>query len=496
MMGQRRRGQERLFYEFSLDEIVPADHMVRRIDAVLDTSWVHRELAPFYSSLGRPSIDPELMIRMLIVGYVFAICSEREICRDVQVNLAYRWFCGLGLEDSVPNHSVFSRARSERFRDSDILRTLFEQVVMSCIKAGLVGGQCFAVDASLIQADANKQRSIPGADWNRQRSLDTASRAVKDYVETLDDAAFGAASDVVPKFVSPCDPASQWTGAHKGPAFFAYADNYLIDTKHTVIVDVEASRAIRPAEVGAARTMIERTEDCFGMKPGQLAGDTVYGAAPMLAWLVKEKGIEPHIPVFDKSARKDGTLSRADFTFDADQNIYICPQGKRLTTTGRVHQGRTLYYRASKLDCDACPLKPKCCPKAPSRRIPRDIDEDARDLARSLAGTPAFEQSRRDRKKVEMAFAHLKRIFGLGRLRLRGPRGAQDEFLLAATAQNLVKLARKIARPPPLVVACALRQSQAACPMDEGICAKALKLPRQSRARPKTTLNFNNACTV
>ena len=496
MMGQRRRGQERLFYEFSLDEIVPADHMVRRIDAVLDTSWVHRELAPFYSSLGRPSIDPELMIRMLIVGYVFAIRSEREICRDVQVNLAYRWFCGLGLEDSVPNHSVFSRARSERFRDSDILRTLFEQVVMSCIKAGLVGGQCFAVDASLIQADANKQRSIPGADWNRQRSLDTASRAVKDYVETLDDAAFGAASDVVPKFVSPCDPASQWTGAHKGPAFFAYADNYLIDTKHTVIVDVEASRAIRPAEVGAARTMIERTEDCFGMKPRQLAGNTVYGAAPMLAWLVKEKGIEPHIPVFDKSARKDGTLSRADFTFDADQNIYICPQGKRLTTTGRVHQGRTLYYRASKLDCDACPLKPKCCPKAPSRRIPRDIDEDARDLARSLAGTPAFEQSRRDRKKVEMAFAHLKRIFGLGRLRLRGPRGAQDEFLLAATAQNLVKLARKIARPPPLVVACALRQSQAACPMDEGICAKALKLPRQSRARPKTTLNFNNACTV
>jgi hypothetical protein len=367
---------------------------------------------------------------------------------------------------------------------------------MSCIEAGLVGGRSFAVDASLIQADANKQRSIPGADWNRQRSLDTASRAVMDYVETLDDAAFGAASEVVPKFVSPSDPASQWTGAHKGPAFFAYADNYLIDTKHTVIVDVEASRAIRPAEVGAARTMIERTEERFGMKPGQLAGDTVYGAAPMLAWLVKEKGIEPHIPVFDKSARKDGTLSRAHFRFDADQNIYICPQGKPLTTTGRVHQGRTLYYRASKFDCDACPLKPKCCPKAPSRRIPRDIDEDARDLARSLAGTPAFEQSRRDRKKVEMAFAHLKRIFGLGRLRLRGPRGAQDEFLLAATAQNLVKLARKIARPPPLAVACALHQDQLANPMSESACAKAVKLPRQGRARPNATLNFNNACTV
>jgi len=223
MMGRQTRGQEQLFYEFSLDEVVPADHLVRRIDAVLDTSWVHRELAPYYSALGRPSIDPVLMIRMLIVGYVLAIRSEREICRDVQVNLAYRWFCGLGLEDSIPNHSVFSRARCERFRDSDLLRTVFEHVVMSCIDAGLVGGRNFAVDASLIEADANKQRSIPGAEWNRQRNLGTASRAVKEYVETLDDTAFGAATDVVPKFVSPSDPAAQWTGAHKGPAFFAYA---------------------------------------------------------------------------------------------------------------------------------------------------------------------------------------------------------------------------------------------------------------------------------
>ena len=216
MMGRQTRGQDQLFYDFNFEAVIPADHLVRRIDAVLDTSWVHGELAPYYSALGRPSIDPELMIRMLIVGYVFAVRSERELCRDVQVNLAYRWFCGLGLEDRVPNHSVFSRARSERFRDSDPLRTVFEHVVMSCMDAGLVDGHSFAVDASLIEADANKQRSIPGSEWNRQRNLDTASRAVKEYVETLDDAAFGAASEVIPKFVSPSDPASQWTGATKG----------------------------------------------------------------------------------------------------------------------------------------------------------------------------------------------------------------------------------------------------------------------------------------
>jgi len=272
---------------------------------------------------------------------------------------------------------------------------------------------------------------------------------VKEYLATLDDTAWGAASDVVPKFVSPSDPAAQWTGAHKGPAFFAYSDNYLIDVKFGVIVDVEASRSIRQAEVGAAKTMIERTEERFGLKPDRLVGDTAYGAAPMLNWLVEEKGIAPHIPLFDKSKRDDGTFSRSDFQYDPTSDVYHCPGGKQLGTSGTVHEGKTLLYRASKLDCDVCPLKPQCCPKEPSRKIPRDIHEHARDVARSLAGTEGFEQSRRERKKIEMRFAHLKRILRLGRLRLRGPRGTQDEFVLAAIAQNLRWLASLVARPPP-----------------------------------------------
>src|SRR5712692_2038787 len=264
MMGRLKHEQEQLFYEFQLDDVVPDDHLVREIAAVLDLSWVRAELASYYSPLGRPSIDPVLMIRMLIVGYVFAIRSERLLCREVQVNLAYRWFCGLSIEDTIPDHSAFSRARNERFRDSDIFRRVFERVVDACIAAGLVGGEGFAVDASLIVADANKQRSIAGQDWRRDRDPARSSRAVKEYLATLDDTAWGAASDVVPKFVSPSDPAAQWTGAHKGPAFFAYSDNYLIDVKFGVIVDVEAARAIRQAEVGAAKTMIERTEELLG----------------------------------------------------------------------------------------------------------------------------------------------------------------------------------------------------------------------------------------
>src|SRR5271163_1078371 len=276
MMGWLGQDQAQLFYSFCLEVVVPDDHQVRAIASVLDLSWVYGELSPHYPALGRPSIDPVLMIRMLILGYAFGLRSERLLCREVRVNLAYRWFCGLSIEDKIPDHSVFSRARNERFRDSDVFRQVFERVVAACIEAGLVGGEGFAVDASLIQADANKCRSIPGGEWDKDIDPETARRAVKEYLATLDDPAYGAASEVTPKFISPSDPAAQWTGALRSAAFFAYADNYLIDVKFGIIMDVEASRAIRQAEVGASRTMIERTEACFGIKPEWLAADTAY----------------------------------------------------------------------------------------------------------------------------------------------------------------------------------------------------------------------------
>ncbi len=455
MMGDRLVMQESLFYQFRLDDHVPADHMLRAIDRFVDLAGLRQHLASFYSVTGRPSIDPELTIRMLLVGYCFGIRSERRLCEEVHLNLAYRWFCRLGLNGEVPDHSTFSKNRHGRFRDSDAFRHVFEGVVSRCIKEGLVGGEGFAVDASLIAADANKQRSISRAEHTDWRSLAGGRRAVREYIDTLDQAAWGAASETVPKFVSPADPAAQWTGAHKGHAFFAYADNYLIDLKAAVIVDVEATRAIRQAEVGAARTMIERTADRFGLKPKRLAADSAYGSAPSLHWLVESKGIAPHIPVFDKSRRDDGTFSRSDFQFDEANDLYTCPTGNRLTTRGTIVNDDQILYRASKFDCAPCPLKVRCCPKEPVRKIPRSIFERSRDVARSLVGTELYERSRRERKKIEMLFAHLKRIIGLRRLRLRGPAGAKDEFLLAATAQNLRKLAKLIVPTRPQRLAAA-----------------------------------------
>lgn len=452
MMGRQSADQGQLFYEFRLGDRVPADHLLRRIDVIVAAALadLHQKLAAHYSHTGRPSIDPELLIRMLLVGYCYGIRSERRLCEEIQDRLTFRWFCRLDINDPVPDHSTFSKNRHGRFRESDILRHVFERVVLACIASDLVGGQGFAVDASLIEADANKGRSLPGAEWfGTKIDPKTANHAVKEYLARLDDAAFGAATEVVPKFVSPVDPAAQWTGAMKTAAFFAYADNYLIDVKFGIILDVEASRAIRQAEVGAARTMIERTEARFGLKPDLLAADTAYGSAPMLDWLVEEKGIAPHIPVLDKSARYDGTFARSDFRYDVRRDVYICPAGKQLRTTGTVSADNALRYRGAKRDCSACPLKLRCCSNSPVRKVVRDVNEASRDVARAIATTEAYAQSRRDRKKVEMLFAHLKRILRLDRLRLRGPNGAHDEFLLAATAQNLRRLARVLLRPPP-----------------------------------------------
>ena len=189
-MGRRRQEQGQLFYAFDLEAVVPEDHQVRQIAAVLDLSWVRTELAPHYSHTGRPSIDPELMIRMLLVGYCLGIRSERRLCEEVHLNLAYRWFCRLGLDGKVPDHSTFSKNRHGRFRASNILRQLFESIVERCMAEGLVSANGFAVDASLIAADANKQRSVPSSDWDPAEIKDDACRAAREYLATLDDAAF------------------------------------------------------------------------------------------------------------------------------------------------------------------------------------------------------------------------------------------------------------------------------------------------------------------
>jgi hypothetical protein len=333
--------------------------------------------------------------------------------------------------------------------------------VAKCIAAGLVGGEGFSIDASLIRADAAKKKRLPG-DQPIAWKAEEASRAVREYLAVLDAArrdeerdgdsgASGGGSS--PKGVSLTDPQAAWVARKGTDPFFAYDANYLIDNQAGIIVDAEGTRANRADEIAITETMVDRIKRRFGLRPRRLAGDSVYGAVKLLKALV-DRGITPHVPVWDKSARHDGAFSRADFVFDQEHNVYICPGGKELTSTGNIDQGHIVYYRANKHDCSTCLLKPQCT-TAPMRKVTRDVDEDVRDRVRALANTEAFRQSSRERKKVEMRFAHMKRILKFDRLRLRGLSGAKDEVLLTAIAQNLRRLAKLLCRPPPpLPVAC------------------------------------------
>ena len=306
MMGLQSANQRRFFYDFCLDDHVPGDHLLRRIDSLFDLDNVRQELTPHYSTMGGASVDPELMIRMLIVGYCFGIRSERRLCDEVHLNLAYRWFCRLGPENHGPNHSIFSLNRHDRFRESDAFRLVFESVLRRCMAAALVGGEGLAIDASLMEADASRYHGVAPdeIDW-----IDPAlnSRAVREYLTASDPAPDPARK--TPKVVSPSDPCSAWTAEANMRVQFGYGLNCLIDTEHAIIVDVEATPARGCDEVAATRTMIERTDQRFGLSPRRIGADTAYGTGRMLDWLNRQD-IEPHISVWEMSRCKDGTLLR------------------------------------------------------------------------------------------------------------------------------------------------------------------------------------------
>ena len=445
MMGRQAVDQSQLFYLFNLEQRIPADHLLRRINPIVARvlADLRATLALFYSDIGRPSIDPALMIRMLIVGYCYGIRCERRLCQEVELHLAYRWFCRLDLEDRVPDHSTFSVNRHGRFRDSDIFRRLFEAVVRTCMDAGLVKGEGFAVDASVMEANASRYHGqAPGEiDWS---APERQTRAVAEFLSSFDDENPDA-DRKVPKVISPTDPCAAWTAKANKRVQFGYGLNYMIDTAHAVIVDVEATPARTFDEVAATRTMIDRTETAFGLRPQRLAADTAYGTGRLIAWLL-DRAIAPHIPVWERYPPADGMFSRSDFAYDAERDAYICPNGSLLKTTGTIHDGRVRNYLSHPGECRVCTFKERCT-RAPFKKIARDINEDARDYARSLKGTPEFERSSNERKKVEMRFAHLKVHHAFERMRLRGLTGARDEFHLSAIVQNLKTLANHTWRP-------------------------------------------------
>ena len=441
MMGQVKH-QEQLFYRLRLEDYIPEDHLLRHVDRFVDFSGLRTELAALYSHTGRPSVDPELMIRMLLVGYLYGIRSETRLCEEVHLNLAYRWFCRLGLEGAVPERSTFSENRHGRFADGDVMRRVFDLVVGVCADNGLIGGAGALVDGSTVHADANRARKAAPKEveaiW---AASDSVLRPVQDFLDDLEASVTPASGPKhkPPKYLSETDPQSAWS-LKDGPGRFSCEVNYLADDKHAIIVDVEGTPARLSQEIVAAKAMLERK--VAGYDPKTIAADKSYGTGPFLSWLLERK-ITPYIPVLDRKAQTFGKFTRDAFDYDPANDLYICPQGHQLPLKSIDENTRVKRYKAKPSQCRGCPLKNQCT-DASSRAVMRLMDEEARQTVRDMAGTEAFQIARTRRKKIEMLFAHLKRWQKLTRLRLRGLSGAKEEFLLAATAQNLKRLVKLV----------------------------------------------------
>jgi transposase len=446
MMGQQPRN-ESLFYYFRLEDQIPENHLLRLIDRYVDLSFVRERLKGFYSPMGRPSIDPEVLLRLLVVGYLYGITSERRLLEEVRMHLAYRWFTRLGFEQEIPDHSTFSKNRHGRFRESGVFREVFEEIVRRCLAVGLVEGQHLTVDGTLVAANASPRSRVP-----RERLAEAArlSRTVREYLAELEQqnpVAESAESQEPPRStsgsVSSTDPDAAWTAAKGGPALLAYYDNYLIDTPSRVILAVEATPARFSQEAAAARRMVEQVEK-FGLRPHSLGADKAYGSGEFLAWLLA-RNIQPHIPLIDRRHQTRGHFTREQFRYDPQENTYYCPEGKPLRYRGRRPDSQGYAYCSTAAQCQGCPQKPRCT-SAPYRWLFVHGQEPAREAVRALVGTPAYDRSRRARYKIEALFSELKHRMGLRRVRLRRLPNVAEQFFLAATAQNLKRLVKFLAQ--------------------------------------------------
>ena len=389
-----------------------------------------------YSDTGRPSIDPELLLRILLIGYLYGVTSERKLVEELQMHLAWRWFTGLSFDQEIPHHSTFSKNRHGRFQESNLFQQLFEHIVDRCMEAGFVEGEHLSVDGSFILANASRSSRIP-----REQLTEVAH--VKDTVrEYLADLEQENPIEEPPQQdqVSTTDPDSTYSTKGDRPAELGYFNNYLIDNQSCVIVGVQVTAARLSQESAAAREMITRSAERRGRFPQSVAADTTYGNGELLAWF-EERNITPHIRVKESPAPKTNLYGIEKFTYVAETNSYQCPEGKRLTYVGINAINRTHVYVATRKRCRDCPQKAQCT-RGHYRQIAIHVHEAARQRARERTTAPAFAAAQRQRRKVEALFAELKNQIGLCRVRLRRMKHVREQFFLAATAQNLKRLAR------------------------------------------------------
>ena len=441
MMGQHARS-ETLFYYFKLDEYIPENHLLRLIDTHISLTFVRERLKDSYSETGRPSIDPELLLRILLIGYLYGVTSERKLVEELRMHLAWRWFTGLGFDQEIPHHSTFSKNRHGRFQESKLFEQLFEEIVVRCLEAGLVQGDNLSVDGSFVEANASKHSRIP-----REQLAEVAvvKHRVRQYLVELEQQNPIEEPVHQQEQVSTTDPDATYATKGGMPARLGYYDNYLVDNRSCVIVGVEATAARMSQETVAAQNMITRFAEQRGRNPESVAADTTYGNGEFLQWLA-ERNITPYMRTRENALKKNSHLYGLErFTYQPESNSYLCPEGKQLKYVGVSERNRTHLYMSTAKRCRDCSQKLQCT-RGQYKTVAINLYEPARRQARELAKTPAFNVSQRARKKVEALFAELKNQIGMRRLRLRRMKFVREQFFLAAAAQNIKRLVRFLAK--------------------------------------------------
>src|SRR5499433_3044823 len=437
MMGQRDRS-EALFYYFRLEDQVPENHLLRLIDKHISFEFVREQLKHSYSDSGRPSVDPELLLRILLIGYLYGVTSERKLVEELRMHLAWRWFTGLSFDQEIPHHSTFSKNRHGRFQEAKLFEQLFEQIVRQCMEVGLVRGDQLSVDGSFVEANAAKESRIP-----REQLAEAAQvhQTLRQYLREVEEQNPVEEPVHEQDKVSTTDPDSTYATKGGTPARLGYYDNYLVDNKSCVIVGVQGTAARMSQETVAAQDMLTRFTGWQRRKPESVTADTTYGNGEFLQWLA-DRNITPYMRTRDSIHRKRSPFFGPErFTYQPEHNRYICPAGQPLNYGGHVHRNRAYNYIGTRKRCGACSLRSQCT-SAAFRSLIIHQHEPARQRARELASTEAFAKAQRQRKKVEALFAELKNQIGLRRLRLRRIKFVREQFFLAAAAQNLKRLVR------------------------------------------------------
>jgi transposase len=448
MRGKQRR-EESLFTYVRLEDLVPKEHILRAIDRWIDFSSIEEKTRDLYSHTGRPSIDPEVLIRMLVVGYLYGITAERRLCQEVQLNLAYRWFCGLRLEDKVPDHSTFTKNRYGRFGESGLFRSLFEEIVKQAVAHGLVKGKHLTVDATTVQANASLNSLEP---IEVEMSPEAYLGEIK-IQNPVDGEPITEETEKTSKMSnkthrSRTDPDARLFSKPFQRTQLAYSDNVLMDNASRIIVDVEVTEPNVHQEGQVAGQMLERSRFVVGIKPETVAGDKAYGYGAAVRRIC-EAGVLPHVaqPV-QGQWNAQGIFGKEDFAYDAQTDELICPAGHRLHKRTEHARNRQNEYAARLTDCRTCALKPQCT-RTRYRVAHRHWDQDYLDQAQAVRQTQEWKISQRFRKFIEHLFAEAKELMGLRHARRRGTEQIREQCLMTATVQNIKRIVKALEKGHP-----------------------------------------------